>query len=390
MRESKALLMPEPKPQVSRPALHDLPRPLLALAPMQDITDLAFWNLQADYGEADLVYTPYFRVHATSRLNRTLLGSITQSPPHRRVIAQIIGEDIPSIVRTALELQQYRIAAIDLNLGCPAPIVCRKKVGGGLLRIRDKIDAILAALRSAVTIPLTVKTRLGYDSTEAFVDLLELFRKNSIDLITVHARTVKDMYGGHVQYDLISEAVRKLSCPVLANGDIVNPQQGLDILSCTGAHGLMVGRGAIRNPWIFAQIRAMVAGRSPIYPTGREMRDYLLHLQQSVRWAGGTEHQHVERMKKHLQFIGPGIDPSGLFLHQILRVRTVAEFDRVVHQWLDHRKVLPLSLHSEDPPAISVPHLMPEEKREKPSRELRIPELFSHGTGPSKWPLEVR
>jgi tRNA-dihydrouridine synthase len=208
--------------------------------------------------------------------------------------------------------------------------------------MRGKIDAILAALRAVITIPFTVKTRLGYNSPEAFADLLELFQKNAVDLVTVHGRTVKDMYGGSVQYGLIAEAVAKLACPVLANGDISTPQQGIDVLSITGARGLMIGRGAVRNPWIFAQIRAVLARRSVRYPTGLEMRDYLIRLLESVRWAGGTEHQHVERMKKYLQFIGPGIEPAGDFLRQVLRVKTVEEFHSVVQRWLNHKEPLPL------------------------------------------------
>jgi len=110
------------------------PSPLLALAPMQDVTDLPFWRLMARYGGADVYYTEYFRVHATSNLDWHILKSITENPTGKPVVAQMIGNDIPSLVRTAKELQQYAIAAVDLNLGCPAPVVYRKCAGGGLLR----------------------------------------------------------------------------------------------------------------------------------------------------------------------------------------------------------------------------------------------------------------
>src|SRR5260221_2524476 len=140
-------------------------RPLLALAPMQDVTDLPFWKLMAAYGGADVYYTEYFRVHAISHLEKWILESITKNPTGKPVIAQMIGNDIPSLVRTAKELQQYPIAAIDLNLGCPAPVVYRKCAGGGLLREPQRIDAILCALREAVQIPFTVKTRPSFHST---------------------------------------------------------------------------------------------------------------------------------------------------------------------------------------------------------------------------------
>src|SRR5216683_1182664 len=158
------------------------PAPILALAPMQDVTDLPFWKLIAGYGGADVYFTEYFRVHPTSNLEKWILKSITENPTGRPVIAQMIGNDIPSLVRVARELQQYPIAAVDLNLGCPAPVVYRKCAGGGLLRDPERVDAILGALRDAVEICFTVKTRIGFESPEVFDGLLPIFRKHSLDL----------------------------------------------------------------------------------------------------------------------------------------------------------------------------------------------------------------
>src|SRR5437773_743401 len=140
------------------------PDPILALAPMQDVTDLPFWKLMTSYGGADVYFTEYFRVHATSTLEKYILKSVTENPTSRPVVAQMIGNDIPSLVRTARELQQYPIVAVDLNLGCPAPVVYRKCAGGGLLREPQRVDAILGALRDAISIKFTVKTRVGFDS----------------------------------------------------------------------------------------------------------------------------------------------------------------------------------------------------------------------------------
>ena len=114
---------------------------------MQDITDLGFWRLMARYGGADVYYTEYFRVHPDSHLDKPILASITQNPTGRPVVAQMIGNDIPSLVLTARELQQHPIVAVDLNLGCPAPVVCRKDAGGGLLRQPERVDEMLRALR---------------------------------------------------------------------------------------------------------------------------------------------------------------------------------------------------------------------------------------------------
>src|SRR2546426_3291581 len=215
--------------------------PMLALAPMQDVTDLPFWKLMTAYGGADVYFTEYFRVHPTSNLEPLILRSITENPTGRPVIAQMIGNDIPSLVRTAHELQQYPIAAVDLNLGCPAPVVYRKCAGGGLLREPNRVDAILGALRDAVKTRFTVKTRLGFDSTDVFSELLPIFARHSLDLLTVHGRTVKEMYRTEVHYDHIARAVAEIPCPVLANGNIYSAGKAEEVLKLTGARGLMIG-----------------------------------------------------------------------------------------------------------------------------------------------------
>jgi tRNA-dihydrouridine synthase len=144
-----------------------------------------------------------------------------------RMSSSLIGNDVAALVRTARELQRHPIAAIDLNLGCPAPVVYRKCAGGGLLRELNRIDAILGALREAVTVPFTVKTRLGFASCAEFDNLLALFARHEIDLLTVHGRTVAQMYRPGVRYDLIAQAARSLRCPVLANGNVHSAEQAL-------------------------------------------------------------------------------------------------------------------------------------------------------------------
>src|SRR5688572_1535532 len=167
--------------------------PFLALAPMQEVTNGAFWTLVHQYGGADVYWTEYFRVQPDSTPERRILDSINGNTTGRPVVAQLIGNDIPALVRTAKVLQELPVAAIDLNLGCPAPIVYRKWAGGGLLRDPQRIDGILGALREAVRIPFTVKTRVGFASVEEFDNLLPVFAKHSLDALSVHARTVAQL-----------------------------------------------------------------------------------------------------------------------------------------------------------------------------------------------------
>ena len=348
------------------------PAPVLALAPMQDVTDLPFMKLMTAYGGADVYYTEYFRVHGTSSLEKYILQSITENPTGRPVIAQMIGNDIPALVRTARELQQHNIVAVDLNLGCPAPIVYRKCAGGGLLREPHRVDAILGALRDAVKIKFTVKTRIGFDSPKVFDEFLPIFAKHSLDLLTVHGRTVAEGYRSEVHYDYIARAVAELPCPVLANGNIYSAEKAADVLQITGARGLMIGRGAIRNPWLFQQIRqrlrvaqasrlcvsdsesaqgesngrdarATIGGGENVFiPTGRDVLEYVTRLYDAVCSPAVRESAQVEKMKKYLNFIGLGVEPAEPFLFQIRRVENRADFFRVCEEFLNHDRPLPL------------------------------------------------
>ena len=142
--QAKRKLHRDPRRSISG----DLTRtPFTALAPMQDVTDLPFWKLMARYGGPDLYYTEYFRIREGFKLERPILKSITHNPTGKPAVAQMIGNHIPSLVAAAQELQQHPVAAIDLNLGCPAPVVYKKCAGGGLLREPDRVDSILGALR---------------------------------------------------------------------------------------------------------------------------------------------------------------------------------------------------------------------------------------------------
>lgn len=314
--------------------------PWLALAPMQDVTDGAFWQLMHRYGGADVYWTEYFRVHAVSNLEKWIVESIEQNSTDRPVVAQMIGNDIPSLVRTAKELQQLPVAAIDLNLGCPAPIVYRKCAGGGLLREPQRIDSILGTLRDAVSIKFTVKTRVGFASPAEFDALLPVFAKHSIDLLTVHARSVAQMYRLPVHYDLIRKAAEVMPCPVIANGHVYSAEQALAVLAQTQARGLMIGRGVIRSPWLFNQIRQQLRAETVTFPTGRDVLDYITALWESQASFDAPEKIQVERMKKFMNYLGEGV--VGDFLHRIRRSTTRDEFFGICREFLDHAKPMPL------------------------------------------------
>ena len=331
--------------------MHDLPETLLpgapatALAPMQDVTDKPFMDVIAGYGPPDYFFTEFFRVHEHSRLDKKVLLSITENLTTRPVFAQLIGENLRDLARTVDDLQPYPVAGIDLNLGCPAPKVYKKNVGGGLLRDPDGLDAILGMLRDKVQGRFTVKMRTGFEDTRHFDRLIQLMEKHSVDLLSLHARTVKDSYKSRVDYSYIKKAVARLACPVLANGNITSVGKAQKVLDYTGCRGVMIGRSAIRNPWIFRQFREHCQGLPRFQPTLADVRGYIDGLFSST-WAEGIpENAHVARMKKFLNFVALGVDMEGQFLYQIRRAKTQADFFAVCDAFLveDGKGALPFA-----------------------------------------------
>ncbi|AFY72434.1 tRNA-dihydrouridine synthase [Synechococcus sp. PCC 7502] len=319
--------------------LRSLPTPIkphqaiTALAPMQDVTDLAFMTMISDYGSPDYFFTEYFRVYADSRPERHILRAITENSTNRPIFAQLIGESIPDLVRVAKELAQYAIAGIDLNMGCPAPRIYRKNVGGGLLRDPVKVDQILGALRESVNLPFTVKMRIGFENTENFHHILNLINRHDINLLSLHGRTVKEMYRSEVHYDRIAEAVRIVKCPVLANGNITSALSAGKVLAETRAAGVMIGRSAIRNPWIFSQIRQYLNKEPVQVITLGAVRSYIDRLYANIN-PNIPERSRVSALKKYLNFIGQSVDAAGNFLFDMRRATQESELFDICDRYL--------------------------------------------------------
>ncbi len=317
-------------------------RPILVLAPMQEVTDLPFMRVMERFGGPDLYVTEYFRVYETSRLNPYILRSIDENPSRKPILAQMIGQDLPALLRTVRELESHPIAGIDLNLGCPAPVVCRKDAGGGLLRNPGKIDRLLGELRAAVKGRFTVKTRVGYEDPAEFEVLLEVFQRHAVDALSIHGRTVRERYQAPVHPACIRRAVEAMPCPVIANGNVVNVETGRSVLKQTGAAGLMLGRGAIRNPWLFDQFRAAFTGHPGPTPRQRDLLHYIEMLweetarEQRKVYRGDKQ---VQKMKRYLAYITQGLDPG--FDHAILRAKEEDEFFRICREFLANDERVP-------------------------------------------------
>ncbi|MFK7909148.1 MAG: tRNA dihydrouridine synthase [Akkermansiaceae bacterium] len=308
---------------------------------MQDVTDLAFMRVMQQFGGPDYYVTEYFRVHSDYTLEKKILRSITENTTSRPVYAQLIGQDIDALRRVARELLEYPVEGIDLNLGCPAPVVCRKDAGGGLLRNLEKMENIIAALRDSIQGKFTVKTRVGYDSHEEFPHLLEIFQRHAIDTLTIHGRTVRERYQTPVHTDCIQLAAKTMACPVIANGNVVDAETGIGLLKKTNAGGLMIGRGAIRSPWIFDQLRDTLSSKSPKLVTRVDLLEYitLLYNEVAAHTHQFDETKHVHRMKKYLIYIVQGLDDA--FEHQIRRVTSGDAFHRTCAEFLDNNDPVP-------------------------------------------------
>ncbi len=313
---------------------------------MQDVTDLPFMRVMAHYGAPDYFFTEFFRVHAQSRPEKHIVRSIVENRTGRPVFAQLIGEEIPHMVRTVKELLKLPVAGIDLNMGCPAPKIYKKNVGGGLLRDPDKIDALIGGLRDAVPGLFTVKMRIGFDSTDNYLRVLDLINKHGVDLLSVHGRTVKEGYRSDVHYDFIATAARTVRCPVLANGNVSSAAKAADVFAQTGAAGVMIGRHAIRNPWIFRQCRERFACAPIFTPTLADVREYVDRLYRETRAPEIPEAAHVAKMKKYLNFVGQSVDAEGRFLFDMRRAMTEAELFAVCDR---HLLTEPTKLFADEP-----------------------------------------
>jgi len=190
------------------------------------------------------------------------------------------------------------------------------------LRTPERIDEILKMLRGEVETLLTVKMRIGFEDDRFFDDLLEVMNENNVDLLSLHARTVLGGYRSNPSYFHVGKAVRNLECPVMLNGNVFSAIGASKLRDSTGAHGVMIGRSAIRNPWIFRQVREFQSGKDIFLPKLRDVYEYVDDLYLSLKKPGLDERKSVARMKKFLNFVGLSVDPEGKFLHEMRRALT--------------------------------------------------------------------
>ena len=325
---------------------------------MDDVTDTAFRQIVADCAPPDLFFTEFVNVDGLQSPGRPrLLKKLLFTEHDRPLIAQLWGLKPENFKAVAAQIADgslarefglpdgVNFAGVDLNMGCPAKSEVRMGACSALIKRENwpLAKQIIDAAREGIAgrLPLSVKTRIGFDDPAVFDQLLPIFAKHSLDLLTVHGRTVKEMYRSAVHYEFIARAVAAVPCPVLANGNVSSVKKAEEVLALTGARGLMIGRGAIRNPWLFRQIREHRRGEPIFRPTGRDVLNYVHALYEAVCSPDVAEVSQVQKMKKYLNYITHGVEPTGQFQHTIRRVMTKADFSRVCAEYLDHEQPVP-------------------------------------------------
>lgn len=235
----------------------DLGNQPVLLAPMEDVTDLPFRLLCKQFG-ADMVYTEFISSDALIREVNKTMQKLTIAEEERPVAIQIYGRDTESMVQAAKMVEQAKPDILDLNFGCPVKKVAGKGGGAGMLQNIPKMLEITAAVVKAVNIPVTVKTRLGWnDESKIIVTLAEQLQDCGIQALTIHGRTRAQMYTGQADWTLIGKVKEnpRITIPIIGNGDITSPERAKECFDIYGVDGIMVGRASFGHPWIFKEIK---------------------------------------------------------------------------------------------------------------------------------------
>jgi nifR3 family TIM-barrel protein len=234
----------------------DLGNQPVMLAPMEDVTDASFRLIAKECG-ADMVYTEFISSDALVRNIASTTRKLEINPKERPVAIQIYGREVDVMVEAAKIVEEAKPDILDLNFGCPVKKVAGKGAGSGMLRDVPKMLEITRAVVNAVKIPVTVKTRLGWDHTQKIiVELAEQLQDCGIAALTVHGRTRSQMYTGEADWSMIAKVKEnpRFNIPLIGNGDICTREQVERAFSTYGVDGVMVGRAAIGAPWIFSEL----------------------------------------------------------------------------------------------------------------------------------------
>ncbi len=274
--------------------LRDIPiRGDLILAPMDGVSDVPFRTLCRRFGSS-MSYTGFVNAIPLIQGDEQSWRELDFLPEERPVVFQIFDQSEENLLEAALRIQELQPDAIDINMGCSSRRVSSRGAGAGLLREPDKIGRIIRRLSGALDVPVTAKIRIGWDQTSLnYLEVAHAVEDNGGALIAVHARTRNQGYLGEADWDTIAEIKSAVTIPVIGNGDVQTPQDIEHLKISTGCDGVMIGRGAIGNPWIFQRV---LSGTPPLDDRIQIMQGHLDHM---ISYYG--EGLGIIRFRKHLK-----------------------------------------------------------------------------------------
>ncbi len=302
-------------------------RPVM-LAPMEDVTDPSFRLICREQG-ASMVYTEFVSAEALIRDIASTRRKLNIDDRERPVAIQIYGREADAMVEAARIVEQAQPDILDINFGCPVKKVAQKGAGAGMLRDIPKLLHITREVVKAVSIPVTVKTRLGWDCENKIItDLGPMLQDCGIKALTVHGRTRSQMYTGSADWTLIGQLRQdpRMEIPVIGNGDITTPEQARDAFDTYGVDGIMIGRAAFGAPWIFREVREMLQTGSytpvPLVERFRLLRRQVLESVERI-----DEYRGILHVRRHLAAspIFKGIPDFRQTRIRMLRAETLAE-----------------------------------------------------------------
>ena len=276
-------------------------RPIF-LAPMEDVTDIAFRLLCKQFG-ADMVYTEFISSDALVRFVNKTTQKLTICDEERPVAMQIYGREVEPMVEAAKIVEAAKPDILDINFGCPVKKVAGKGAGAGMLQNIPKMLEITKAVVDAVNIPVTVKTRLGWDSnSKVIVELAEQLQDCGIAALTIHGRTRSQMYTGEADWTLIGEVKNnpRMHIPIIGNGDITTPQQVKEYFDRYGVDAIMVGRATFGRPWIFKEIKHYLETGEELPPLTFDWKMNVLREQVNQSIDRLDERRGIIHVRRHL------------------------------------------------------------------------------------------
>jgi tRNA-dihydrouridine synthase B len=258
--------------------------PPLVLSPMAGVTDISFRRLLKRRGGVGLTVSEFISVEGLTRSNPKSKRQMRFFEEERPFAVQIFGGQ-PERMRMAAEMaEEVGADILDINCGCPAPKVVKNGGGSGLLRDFPRLEVILREIKKAISIPLTIKIRAGYfDHTINALETARLAEDCGVEHIALHGRTKEQAYKGKANWDLVRQLKETVKVPVSGSGDVITVQDAFDRWQETQCDGILIGRGAMANPWIFRQIEDAIAGREVFQPTLEDKRAVLLEYFDMLR-----------------------------------------------------------------------------------------------------------